>query len=241
MTGGAFGIIAGGVFPELASSPGFYAMVGMAAVVAPVLGAPISTTLIAFELTGEFAVTIAVVVAIVVSSIITQQVAGRSFFHWQLERRGLRLRGGRIEQLLKANHVRDIMTSEYACVGEDMAIADIRDLLQNSAFGDLFVTGKSGELLGSITFADLKGVAFESGLDSLIIARDIMRPRPPVLMPAADLEDAIGLMDKSGQDCLPVVEIDGLMQVIGIVHHKAAMVAYNRALLQARAEEHDGR
>ena len=241
MTGGAFGIIAGGVFPELASSPGFYAMVGMAAVVAPVLGAPISTTLIAFELTGEFAVTIAVVVAIVVSSIITQQVTGRSFFHWQLERRGLRLRGGRIEQLLKANHVRDIMTSEYACVGEDMAIADIRDLLQNSAFGDLFVTGKSGELLGSITFADLKGVAFESGLDSLIIARDIMRPRPPVLMPAADLEDAIGLMDKSGQDCLPVVEIDGSMQVIGIVHHKAAMVAYNRALLQARAEEHDGR
>ena len=25
----------------------------------------------------------------------------------------------------------------------------------------------------------------------------------------------------------------------GVVHHKAALAAYNRALLQARAEEHD--
>ena len=241
MTGGAFGIIAGSVFPELASSPGFYAIVGMAAVAASVLGAPISTTLIAFELTGEFAVTIAVVVAIAVSSIITQQVAGRSFFQWQLERRGLRLRGGRIEQLLKTNHVRDIMTGEYECIGEDMPIADIRDLLQSSHYGDLFVTGGEGELIGTITFSDIRGIAFESGLDSLVNARDIMRLRPPVLTAGADLEDALKAMNRTGEDCLPVVEDDGSMQVIGIVHHKAAVVAYNLALLQARAEEHDGR
>ena len=150
------------VFRDLASSPGFYAMVGMAAVVASVLGAPISTTLIAFELTGEFAVTIAVVVALAVASIITNQVAGRSFFQWQLERRGLRLRSGRIEQLLKASHVRDIMTSEYEIIGENMPIAEIRDLLQSSPYGDLFVTGGEGEIVGNITFADLKAVAFEA-------------------------------------------------------------------------------
>ena len=53
MTGGAFGIIATGVFPELAAHHGAYAMVGMSAVAAAVLGAPISTILIVFELTGD--------------------------------------------------------------------------------------------------------------------------------------------------------------------------------------------
>ena len=241
MTGGAFGIIAAGVFPDLASSPGFYAIVGMAAVVASVLGAPISTTLIAFELTGELAVTIAVVVAIAVSSIITQQVAGRSFFQWQLERRGLRLRRGRIEQFLKTNNVSDIMTGEFECIGEDALIGDIRELLQSSPYGDLFVTGADGELVGNIAFSDVRSVAFESGLDWLVNARDIMRPHPAVLLAGTDLEGALKTMDRSGEDCLPVVEDDGSMRVIGIVHHKAAVVAYNRALLQARAEEHGGR
>ena len=43
-TGGAFGLIAGSAFPELASSGGLYAILGMGAVAGAVLGAPISTT-----------------------------------------------------------------------------------------------------------------------------------------------------------------------------------------------------
>ena len=44
MTGGAFGLIASSVFPEMASSNGLYALLGMGGVAAAVLGAPISTT-----------------------------------------------------------------------------------------------------------------------------------------------------------------------------------------------------
>ena len=39
MTGGAFGLIAASVFPELSSSQGLYAIIGMGAVAASVLGA----------------------------------------------------------------------------------------------------------------------------------------------------------------------------------------------------------
>ena len=51
---------------------------------AAVLGAPISTTLIVFELTGDYALTIAVMVAVVIASVITQQFLGKSFFNWQM-------------------------------------------------------------------------------------------------------------------------------------------------------------
>lgn len=80
MTGGAFGFVAAAAFPELASSSGLYAIVGMEAVAAPVLGAPISTVLMMFELIGDLLVTVAAMIAIAVASILIHRVLGRSFF-----------------------------------------------------------------------------------------------------------------------------------------------------------------
>ena len=59
MTGSAFGLIASSVFPEMASSNGLYAILGMGAVGAAVIGAPFSTTMIVFELTGGYGLSIA--------------------------------------------------------------------------------------------------------------------------------------------------------------------------------------
>jgi CIC family chloride channel protein len=109
MTGGAFGIIAATIFPDQATSHGLYALVGMGAVSAAVLGAPISTTLIVFELTGEWQISLALLVAVSISTVMTQSILGRSFFHWQLERRGLRIRDGAHQYILKTIKVRDIM------------------------------------------------------------------------------------------------------------------------------------
>ncbi len=64
LVGSAFGMIADGAFPELGSSPSVYALLGMGAVAACTLGAPISTVLIIFELTTEYDVTFAVMVAV---------------------------------------------------------------------------------------------------------------------------------------------------------------------------------
>ncbi len=64
MTGGAFGLIAAGAFPEMGSSEGLYAILGMGAVAAAVLGAPISTTVMVFELTGGFALSLALMLTV---------------------------------------------------------------------------------------------------------------------------------------------------------------------------------
>ncbi|GBF25873.1 H(+)/Cl(-) exchange transporter ClcA [bacterium MnTg02] len=110
MTGGAFGLIAAMVFPEVASSHGLYAIVGMGAVAAAVLGAPISTTLIVFELTGGFEVSIALLLAVSISSGLSQAIHGRSFFHWQLATRGLFLQEGEHKRIIRSLRVRDFMT-----------------------------------------------------------------------------------------------------------------------------------
>lgn len=119
MTGGAFGLIAGGFFPDLASSGGVYAMIGMGAVAASVIGSPISTVLIVFELTGGYTLTIALLVTVAISHGLTQALHGRSFFHWQLEMRGLFVQDGPHKYLVKNTHISEVMRP----LGKDEKVA----------------------------------------------------------------------------------------------------------------------
>ncbi|MDN2567527.1 chloride channel protein [Aquibium sp. A9E412] len=109
LTGGAFGIIAAEVFPDLASSEGLYAILGMGAVAGAVLGAPISTTVIVFELTGGYALSIALLLSVAVAHGINQAIHGHSWFHWQLEMRGLFLQEGPHRALGQITRVMDFM------------------------------------------------------------------------------------------------------------------------------------
>ena len=109
MTGGAFGLIAASVFPDMASSEGLYAIIGMGAVAAAVLGAPISTTVIVFELTGGYALTIALLFTVSIAVGISHAVSGRSYFHWQLESRGLFVAEGPHRYLFRTVRVRDFL------------------------------------------------------------------------------------------------------------------------------------
>jgi CIC family chloride channel protein len=109
MTGGAFGIIATSVFPDVASSVGLYALIGMGAVAAAVLGAPISTAVMIFELTGGFAFSIALLLAVAIATGLTQAVMGRSYFHWQLYTRGIMLEEGPHKHAAQFIRVRDFL------------------------------------------------------------------------------------------------------------------------------------
>jgi len=109
MTGGAFGIIAASAFPEMASSHGLYAILGMGAVAAAVLGAPVSTTVIVFELTGGYALSIALLLSVSIATGLTQAVHGKSYFHWQLGMRGVCLHEGTHAYLIASVKVRQFM------------------------------------------------------------------------------------------------------------------------------------
>ena len=240
MLGGAYGIVVAGLSPELSSGPGAYTIVGMGAMAAAVLGAPISTTLIIFEMTGDYAITMAVMVAVVFASLVTRDFHGGSFFAWQLERRGLDLKGGFESTLLRTLGVRPVMSLVSELVTRDVGLGDLREMLQKSERGELFVVRDNGELFGTITLADLSEVAFDPTVDDLIKAGDVARPRPPVLSAADDLEAALKLMRDTGESYIAVVEDKESMLFLGSVDERDVMSAYNRALLERRREELGG-
>ena len=109
LTGLAFGLIATGIFPNVSGSETLYALAGMGAVAAAVLGAPISTTLIVFELTGDWQTGLAVMVAVSISTALASRLVDRSFFLTQLERRNIHLAAGPQAYLLSMFRVANVM------------------------------------------------------------------------------------------------------------------------------------
>lgn len=107
--GAAYGVSLNFWIPDLAADPVFYAMVGMGALSGAVIGAPISTTLIVFELTGDYSITISLMVAVALSTLILQGLVGKTFFHWQLSRRGYDMSEGPQGVILQTIRIRDVM------------------------------------------------------------------------------------------------------------------------------------
>ncbi|NIA68668.1 chloride channel protein [Pelagibius litoralis] len=237
MVGGAYGVLATQAFPDLSSGHGAYTIIGMGAVTGAVLGAPISTILMIFEMTNDYELTIAVMLATVIASVVTQQVHGQSFFLQQLERRGVSLRGGHQTGLMRRIKISSVMDDRYSAVAPDTPIAQVRLKLQSAPWGELFVVEEDGSLCGVITYADLHEAAFDTSHDSEIIAANVARAVPAVLQIGDHLEAAVKVYNLTGEPHVPVVTDKKSMLMRGLVHEHQVMLAYQRALDLARAEE----
>ncbi len=238
MVGGAFGILATDLFPQLSSGHEAYAIVGMGAVAGAVLGAPISTILMIFELTGDYQLTIGVMIATVLASLLARHIFGFSFFTRQLDLRGLNLRSGREQGLLREALVRGVMREDFAAVPHNSAMSVIRKGLQSAPYGELFVIDGDGRLHGTIMLSDLAESAFDTELDELLTAEDVLRHQPPVLAMDDDLEAAMTLMDTVQEPIIAVIDNRESQKIVGYVRQRDVLLAYNRALLRARDEAH---
>lgn len=236
MIGGAFGLVATSIFPELGSNQGVYSIIGMGAVASAVLGAPVSTILIVFEMTGDYSITIAVMIAAAVASLITSSGKHRSFFYWQLERSGLHLADGKAKYLLRSTFARDVADRDFATISSSASIDKVREMFFDLDGSKLLVTDETGQLYGVISAAELSAEAFEDGLNQLIRAEDICRINPLSITADDNLETALRRMDKSGEDHLPV--IDDQRNVTGMVHYRDVINVYNRALADVVDEAH---
>ena len=88
---GSFFGIAVGEFGLGENLQGYYALAGISAVCAVILGATISTIIIVFEMTGDYQLALGVMVATIVASTLTKRYYGYSFFTKILAERGVEL------------------------------------------------------------------------------------------------------------------------------------------------------
>ena len=168
MTGAAFGIIAGTVFPDHSSANGLYALIGMGGVAAAVLGAPISTILIVFELTGGYDIALALILTISISIGLSQAILKKSIFHQQLETRGINISEGIHENLLYTIKTKDFITNNslgsisnniqsILYLSEEDNLEKILSMFKTSKLTELPVADKNNKdkILGVLSYTDV--------------------------------------------------------------------------------------
>lgn len=240
MTGGAFGLIAAAAFPEMAASHGLYAIIGMSAVAASVLGAPISTILIVFELTGDYKISIAVMVAVSVATLISKNIYGRSIFQTQLLNRNVDVNESRALRLLSFRQVRGIMDREFMEIPRYASMKELRKIVRNTNHDKFVVVEpETHEFIGCIDYSDLKAGLFgDEPLDDMT-AEDLVHDDGPVLFPDTSLKNAIEIVSKTETENIPVINRADERRLIGILHQKDLLRAYNAALLSAQDDTRD--
>jgi CIC family chloride channel protein len=187
LTGLAFGITATSIFPNVSGEGSLYALAGMGAVAAAVLGAPISTSLIVFELTGDWQTGLAVMVAVSMSTAVSSKLVDRSFFLTQLERRNVHLAAGPQAYLLATFRVATVMRQADAPGGAD--VESCWELIRNGVYID-----------GNATLEQAMPI-FEAGNQVFIPVVTIAdEDAPPELWGALFQVDALKVMNKALAD-----------------------------------------
>lgn len=112
LSGVAYGSVATWLLPAHSGEVSLYALAGMGGVAAALLGAPISTIVIVFELTGNWSVGIAVMATVSISTAVFNRFSEGSIFLRQLRRRDLNLYAGPHVYLQSSLPVADLIWRE---------------------------------------------------------------------------------------------------------------------------------
>ncbi len=237
MLGGAFGSVAGAAAPHLFAGVGAYSMVGMGAMAGAVLGAPISTILVIFELTGDYQLTMAVLIGTVSAAVLTRALNGASYFRTVLAEKGIDLDERLETDAMRQMRVRAVMSRSFSSVPRTMKMRDLRVALASAPYGELFVVDGANRLFGTITLADLDEAAFDPEIQDLVCAGDAARLNPPMLTLEDDLESAFNLMESRHEEHIAVVDNQVDRHLVGFVHERDVMLAYNQALVDLHRRE----
>ena len=203
---------------------------------ASVLGAPIASILILFELTGDYRIMLALMVASIVATVLINQLYKNSVYTVALFRHGIDLRSGREVGLLRHIPVTSIINREFETVLDTTTIKQFKVRLHNSQEEIFLVVNSDGELMGILSFRNIRGVAFEEGLEELVLVRDIATKEVITINPKDNLHKAFHLMDENDVQHLPVVAENNPGQVLGLITDHDMVRAYNKALMERETQ-----
>jgi len=211
--GGAMGLIGAAVFPETASSSGFYAMLGMGAMMGAVLQAPLAALMALMDLTQNANIILPGMLIITVSSLITSEVFGqRSIFLTMLKSQGLSYQNSPVIQALRRVSVGAIMDRNLHRTERHLTLGEARETLKSEPRW-LLVEGSDGPtaLLPSVDLArfieDLTNSAKSPpGDDKAIDLMDIPANRRDVapVQYQATLDEALEAFERNKAEALYV-------------------------------------
>jgi len=240
MFGGAFGHVVHGWFPSITSTPGAFALVGMAAVFAGAARAPITSIIILFEMTDDYRLILPLMLATVISTILAEHLSKESIYTLKLSRRGIRLERGRDIDVMQGVLVGEAMTTEVDTVSADMDLQELDLLFAETHHHGFPVVDEGGILLGVVTLQDLGRAKEQGALDDRKV-RDIATRSVLTAFPDEPMWMALKRLGTRDVGRLPVVDRQQPGRLLGLIRRSDIVRAYRvgisrRLDLQERAD-----
>jgi CIC family chloride channel protein len=233
MIGGFFGTLVHNWFPGATASSGAYAVVTMGAVVAAATHAPISAMIIIFELTQTIKIIPPLMAACVVSTLVTTLLYRDSIYTTKLRRRGIDLYEEETHNLLRGLFVHDIVDREPEVLHANANLAEVLERVLDSERTDFFIVNEQDQLIGGIHLRQLTRMLVEQDvLEHVIVAGDLVHPVPAQLNEDDDLDVVLHVFSHEEAEELPIVARDDPRKLVGSVHKRDVINAYNREVLR---------
>ncbi|PYV83936.1 MAG: hypothetical protein DMG93_06925 [Acidobacteria bacterium] len=223
MLGGSLGTVAHRLFPAYTASSGAYALVGMGAAFAGIVRAPMTSVLMIFEMTQDYAVIVPLMISNLVSLFISSRLQPEPIYEALAIQDGIHLPSSEARQRHGQRSVLGIMRSPTQSVSGELTVRQAIEQLGANHSRAWLVADQRGAI-GIITLWRLQHELTEGADKKLAELVDVVH-FPHVHSDQA-LDLALERMGANQVELLPVVSRADVHKVLGVVTLDDVLHAY---------------
>lgn len=236
MLGGVFGYADRLALHHVSSDVGAFALVGMGAVFAGIIRAPITSVLIIFEMTGSYGLILPLMISNMTAYALARHFRPTPIYEALLQQDKIYLphHGARVSHALQQLRVGSAMTKDPVTIYAGATIAEALQQVESNDFSTYPVVENGRAFIGFVTEARLRRTAAEGGRDQEVGTIVQTSPR---MQPGDTLVRAIVRMEKSGARQLGVVDPNDGNKLLGLLTMSDIVRAHARAAMDAGEAE----
>ncbi|HWZ10588.1 MAG TPA: chloride channel protein [Xanthobacteraceae bacterium] len=212
--------------------PNAYALIGMSALSASVVGGPLTMTFIALETTGDLWLTTAVLIAVIISAQMTREVFGYSFATWRFHLRGETIRSAADIGWMRELTVGKMMRRDLRTAAAAGTVGAFRDAFPVGSTTYVIAVDDDKRYAGMVRVADAHAAEVSPGET----VRDLLHYANDMLLPGMAIKDAVLAFDRAEAESLPVVDSYLDRRVVGLLTEAHALRRYSAELERRRQE-----
>lgn len=224
MLGGAIGTVAHNLFPHHVATAGAYALVGMGTAFAGIIRAPMTSVVMIFEITRDYAVIVPLMISNLVSFFISSRLQKQAIYESLARQDGIHLPTAESRQQEGNRQVILAMRPAAQILTAEMTVAEALETIRSSESTAWPVTNDQG-LIGVLSFGKLQQATTSGSatkqLKELLDGADF-----PHLHLDHPLSLALERMGASQVNALPVVNRANIHKLEGIVTLKDVLALY---------------
>jgi CIC family chloride channel protein len=224
MLGGAIGTVAHHWLPTYTAAPGAYALVGMGALFAGIVRAPMTSVLMIFEMTRDYAVIVPLMIANLASLFISTRFQKEPIYEALAQQDGIHLPSHKTREELGRRTVKQIMRRAAEILPSQQSVQYATDRMRSSEFRSWIVEDE-GSVVGVLSRATLERAVADGKAEETLMSLFDSLDFPHV---HADhpLHLALERMSKSHVDILPVVNRADIHRLEGVVTLRDVLDSY---------------